>query len=488
MSLHNYLEVLLFSLHAFFLQPWFEIARFIRKMVVFISDAMPASSDERRKPSSNDRQTQEESIIHKIEAKTKRTITIDIATTPENLAKCNEQSDSPLWQLPQELRDLIFTYTSTQSPDPAHLYKETAYYYDPSHTARHITHTNIQLTCRRAWLEAHCLPMQQAEHAFWFQRGPYDPQGDEGVSANLRHEVARYSQFFRLLSERNLRNVTYIHFYMQMFYAEQMAPNNRIATFFPYDLLKRGLKPRVLEITIRHTDWYYWESDEALRLESGWVQAVLDSVQLGGVQEFRLELETLKPKKNQLDPIIDRLKLLSGRPKLADPTLADCETATRFTFKSQSPPTEWTRSARLDNKDHPIYSTTPTLHLLRTTLTWRNTPCPVDAKSLLRLPAPALQSGLPSRLSDFQWRGPISLRRGPQPGDFIRRHGWQRMALATKGQLVWEDGITTHAKGVEEVWRERFEKLMGGLEVERLEGVWKAAGSLLRFVEEDVAA
>jgi hypothetical protein len=57
-----------------------------------------------------------------------------------------------------------------------------------------------------------------------------------------------------------------------------------------------------LTITIRHSDWNYWEIGHALRIEEpdntkwgGWIGSV------PGLQELELELETLEAKKDELE-------------------------------------------------------------------------------------------------------------------------------------------------------------------------------------------
>ena len=53
------------------------------------------------------------SLVEDIEEKTKRTVSIETALTNSNLAKCNPQFESPLYQLPKEIRDVIFDYACT---------------------------------------------------------------------------------------------------------------------------------------------------------------------------------------------------------------------------------------------------------------------------------------------------------------------------------------------------------------------------------------
>lgn len=193
-----------------------------------------------------------EAWVKKIESRTKQVLSIETTLSDSNIAKCHPQWQSPLYQLPKEIRDLIFLFASTQSPDPRHEYREAAYYYRPGHTARLKTYTSFLLSCRKVWLEANSLPMQQAEHAFWFQRGPFDVEVDKRWPVNVRREQHRYRNKIQSMTNANLSNLTHIHLFLQMFQAEQFVNHYILDTFFSRDQLLRGLKPKVFHITIRH--------------------------------------------------------------------------------------------------------------------------------------------------------------------------------------------------------------------------------------------
>lgn len=211
-----------------------------------------------------------------IEEATKQSLSIETTLTDATLAQCHQQSQSQLYQLPKEIRDLIFLYASTQSPDPDQTYSENAFYYRPGHIARLRTHTAFLQTCRRVWLEANALPMKQAEHAFWFQRGPYDVESDKRWVWNVRREKSRYDSIIRSLTKLNLSNLTYIHFFMQMFQAEGFVRSNILENYFPEAHVLRGLSLKVFHVTLRHSDWFDWEIERPLHLDKKWVQVSFD--------------------------------------------------------------------------------------------------------------------------------------------------------------------------------------------------------------------
>lgn len=104
-----------------------------------------------------------------IETRTKKALTIETSPTPENISKCNQQLQSPLFGiLPAEIRNDIFSLALLQYEDLTQPYPENDFCYRPGHRARRVVSTQLLLTCRRIWLEANHWPMEQAVHSFWF--------------------------------------------------------------------------------------------------------------------------------------------------------------------------------------------------------------------------------------------------------------------------------------------------------------------------------
>lgn len=64
------------------------------------------------------------------------------------------------------------------------------------------------------------------------------------------------------------------------------------------------LYPLNLTITIRHTDWWFWEHDERLHIEGGWLSEARFPDSL---KTINLELESLVRKTNQIDYIADQM-------------------------------------------------------------------------------------------------------------------------------------------------------------------------------------
>lgn len=130
-----------------------------------------ASKDDREHSASNERNDNvgqhSPTLIQRIEAETKRSITIQTTLTSKTLLKCNQQPQSPLFILPAEIREIIFSLATAPHYKPDSLFEETDRRRRPDHLAPVTTSTSLLSTCRRIWLEANHLPMQQAHHCFW---------------------------------------------------------------------------------------------------------------------------------------------------------------------------------------------------------------------------------------------------------------------------------------------------------------------------------
>ncbi|EME84114.1 uncharacterized protein MYCFIDRAFT_173162 [Pseudocercospora fijiensis CIRAD86] len=305
------------------------------------------------------------------------------------LEKCHQQMQSILYRdLPKEIRDMIFEYATAQYEDMDRKYKETAFWCRPGHGVSHVpfklhchilsklypraqvsfetfidygphkTCTNLLLTCRRIWLEANALPMKQAVFTFWMRptRGPPEKHPDTGGYGRdpIRNNT---------LTKLNRESLTTLHYFLQMFVAESMFfPNNEETS-----LIQR-LKPKVLRITIRHTDWWYWEGDEPLRLKDSWVQRALDAPFMASVNDISLELETLERKKSQLQVIVDRLTKMKGRASLNDGMV------TRFEMSGEPHVWHWTGPSNIDGQEYEPYKGLKTLDYRVVTLKWKRVP------------------------------------------------------------------------------------------------------------------
>lgn len=69
------------------------------------------------------------------------------------------------------------------------------------------------------------------------------------------------------------------------------------------------MRAKHIKITVRHTDWWYWESNVPLAMKSQWV----DNLKfVAGLQSLEVELETIERDKAQVSFLfnVDKLWIL----------------------------------------------------------------------------------------------------------------------------------------------------------------------------------
>ena len=297
-------------------------------------------------------------IVDNIEHKTGKQVVIDTLETGDVLTKCHPQDQSPLFtQLPREMRDLIWAFATAPMEDKYHAYKTNEFYYRPGHVARLKTDYNLLLTCRRAWLEAHALPMLQAEHSFWYERAAPDARSKEWMAG---------------LTASNRKDFGTLHLYAQMTYIEPLSAQAGALKeyFLPSHENTDDFQPLKFHVTIRHTDWWWWEHERPLRLEYEWVQAQLDSPDLRRTETLKLELETLDYKVVQLNPIVEHIRRMESK-EYETHVVGGQPTKTKFLLTGEPEVTSWTGPTNLDGKTYDPYEKKEKLNYHVVTLTWR---------------------------------------------------------------------------------------------------------------------
>lgn len=296
-------------------------------------------------------------IVDNIEHKTGKHVRIDTVETGDVLAKCHSQDQSTLFaQLPRELRNYIWAFATAPIEDDKHAYETHKFYYRPGHVAKLKTDYSLLLTCRRAWLEAHALPMLQAEHSFWYYRAAPD---------------GRSKQWMAGLTALNHKYFGTLHLYVQMFAIERQSPRaNALKGFFlPSPTDADIFQPLKFHITIRHTDWWNWETEAPLSFKYEWLQAILDSPDLRRTETFILELETLDYKVQQLDPIVRHIQQICSK-ELDTHIIVGQPAKTRFILAGQPIVSSWTGPTNLDGRTYNQYKDKQELNYHVVTLTW----------------------------------------------------------------------------------------------------------------------
>lgn len=431
-------------------------------------------------------------LIDSIEEKTKRKVGI-VFDEFEASGKYNEQEASPLFSvLPRELRDHIWAFATAPYEDPNEKFEQTAYYYRPGHAARLKTDTAILLTCRRAWLEANALPMLQAEHSFYYRRPAPDKRDPEWTAKLTAH---------------NRQNFGHLHLFVQMYAIEGLkADRGRLREYFLKTPAAPGdFQPRMLHVTVRHTDWWNWENEAPLHLKDPWVQALLDSPDLRSTQTLRLELETLDYKVDQLAPILERIKAFESAE--IETHIIDGKPAkTKFVLTGQPETYTWEGPSNINQQQFDPYADRTTLQYHVVTLTWKLHFPDIPNGFIPRLRrAPRIGSESPRIMNGHRhmfplaWLGALGgththrpprnlrLRRGPltrqRHAEEERAEGERRFCDMHVQARIVQQHSHVRAEAHERYREWRFEEYWEAKEAERWRAKWEDERSLLEFVD-----
>ncbi|ESK95140.1 hypothetical protein Moror_13872 [Moniliophthora roreri MCA 2997] len=195
------------------------------------------------------------------------------------------QHQSPLYSaVPPEIRNMIFALALLYTYDKSRPFSTDTYYYRPDFLYRDRIDTSLLLTCRQVYLETWSLPLSRNDHVFWCYRGPHD---------------ASPFRFFSSLNDEQRALVERIHIFAQLYWFEdQHSEFSRTCRHPAFTL-------RSIHITIRHSDWWFWEHNNALELKDGWTESLRSVKRL---EELVLELETIERDKDQMYAVAERFR------------------------------------------------------------------------------------------------------------------------------------------------------------------------------------
>ncbi|KAL2047036.1 hypothetical protein N7G274_001054 [Stereocaulon virgatum] len=227
--------------------------------------------------------------------------------TSNILENADPQSASPLFnRIPAEIRNEVFEHALTAYDDKTKPYQNGSYCYRPGHRYAHKVDTNLLLTCRRIYAETKDIPASINPYTCWFERAP-PHAGKQGLTRLSTENTAAVT-----VRHRGLK---YVHIHTQQFWLCG-------STFGHFTRLWKLASPTHLKLTIRHSDWYWWENEEEIALDpkksgipSGYSNASdtfapmswgSELQKMEGLKVFQLELETVEMKKDELDAIVAR--------------------------------------------------------------------------------------------------------------------------------------------------------------------------------------
>lgn len=255
------------------------------------------------------------------------TSNVNLTATPIDTSNANSQEDSPLFgRIPGEIRDHIFDLALTAYSGKQEPFEKNAYYYRPGFRyADQRLDTALLRTCRRIYQEACLVPFQNYERVEWH----LDVHGPSVADAI---KFARADAISPWLAS--------LHLFTQQFWLEGYSWRNKARK-----IALRNTNLRHLRITIRHSDWRWWEFSAPLVLDAKQIEqkatpsstkcsTAADGFHVNswghqfsvfkGLKTFKLELETVEGKREALDEIVIwaadwRLPLGDGNVLVSNP-------------------------------------------------------------------------------------------------------------------------------------------------------------------------
>lgn len=207
----------------------------------------------------------------------------------------NPQTTSPLFALiPDEIRNDIFIqslapYDVLKVPTPFH-----SYGYRPEHAFAPRCAVELLRTCKRIYIETRLI----VPETMTFTQFECSPD-----RAPKRQD--RGPRYYDMTAEQQ-EKIRTVQIYAQQYTLERNGWISQIAG-------PERIQPRRLTITLRHHDWWNWEEDNALELDtrpsgkygSRWQREIR---RFSRLEEFAMELETLERRKSEMDELVKKVQ------------------------------------------------------------------------------------------------------------------------------------------------------------------------------------
>ncbi|CAH0045772.1 unnamed protein product [Clonostachys solani] len=198
-----------------------------------------------------------------------------------------------LTKIPPEIRTEIFTLVLQSYPDqsPERKYDGSEAFARPGYSAPLETCTAVLRTCRAVYQEYWQFPFFLREQIHWAVNSGLRCPPTYSLATALKKLQSSFPMLWLRQEFRDLRVFT------QVYALEKEGIMNRI--------LSVGVRPHIITITIRHTDWCNWENGP-LKLEGNWTRGV-SKVLPTSVRQLIIELESVRRMKEQVDELASQM-------------------------------------------------------------------------------------------------------------------------------------------------------------------------------------
>jgi hypothetical protein len=264
---------------------------------------------------------------------------------------------------------MIFELATSPCDDPKHKPPQGKLAAQTGRFTKQMASTSILGTCRRAWLETNALPLRNLEHRFWFC-SVYSDAEAEWTKLSPADEDVRLWKLLTTFTPNNRRQFEHLRIFASMWWLE-----NRAKDYLPMLLGASGACPRVLTITVRHTDLWLVEEGKRVEVRAGWLRRLLNAPSLARLAEIRLELETLDDTARQamLGPRVDALEVAirEFQAVRTEATMTERGIARRFALRDVRVARTKSGAEDLDVRLAKMWPKGFHLEYVRWTLVWR---------------------------------------------------------------------------------------------------------------------
>ena len=212
---------------------------------------------------------------------------------PLDFTSYNNQDQSPLFSvLPPEIRHDIYAYALSEYENLERPYSKDTYWWRPGNTASLCTATELLRTCRRLYNEAWLLQFALAEHRFYLTQadrapgGTNWPRGFEECNRMIYETYGKHQPSGRF-------GLGGIRVFAQLWMLE---PGNKLKEILDVP----NFYPRRVAVTIRYSDFWFWESNMPLHIDAAWVNKIRLP---NSVTHFTVDFEMIERRKDEVNLI-----------------------------------------------------------------------------------------------------------------------------------------------------------------------------------------
>lgn len=214
---------------------------------------------------------------------------------PLDFSTSNNQHQSPLFSvLPPEIRQDIYVYALSEYENLDRPYNKDTYWWRPGDTAALRSATELLRTCRRIYNEAWLLQFALAEHRFYLTDSSRSPRGrwPRGFRECTQMLYEMYGKHQQSSGARFV-GLGGIRVFAQLWMLEPGEELQKV-------LDVQHFFPRRVAVTIRYSDFWYWEDNAPLHVDAKWVNKIRLP---NSVTHFTVDFEMIERRKDEVNLI-----------------------------------------------------------------------------------------------------------------------------------------------------------------------------------------